>query len=114
MRYFDYSPMYYHMSFWPGGFISLLINILIWGVIIYLFVHLVRKMTARGHAGCCGMHGHDHSLENDNSSYVGIVKMRYAKGEIDKKHFDELMKEFSDESEEQEPKEQMDTAKAKE
>lgn len=98
MRNFGYSAMYYHPSFWPEGFISLLINILVWGVVIYLIVHLVRKMSAGGHGGCCGMHGgHDHGYEEEKNDeyYLNIVKERYAKGEIDKKHFDELKKDFS-------------------
>lgn len=97
MRNFAYSQMYYHPSFWPEGFISLLVNVLVWGIIIYLVMHLIRKISSGGHGGCCGMHGHDHSEsdERDDSYYLNIAKERYAKGEIDKHHFEDLKKEFS-------------------
>ena len=98
MRTFGYSPMYYQASFWPQGVIALVINILVWGLIIYLVMHLIHKLSGN-HGGCCGMHrGHDHSEERNDPSYLDIVKMRYAKGEINKKEYDELKKEFSDES----------------
>ena len=99
--------MYYHASFWPMGVISLVINILVWGLVIYLIVHLVRKMSS-GHGGCCGMHcKHDSLIAQNDSSYMDIVKMRYAKGEINKKEYDELKKEFSGEPIEL-PKEETD------
>lgn len=105
MRYFDgYSQMYYHPSFWPEGIISLIINVLVWGLIIYLVMHLIRKL-AGNHGGCCGSHhGHDSFEEKDDSTYLDIVKMRYAKGEISKKEYDELKKDFSPHSEIEEEK----------
>jgi len=96
MRGFGYSQMYYHPTFWPEGFISLLINILIWGLVIYLVMHLIKKLSG-AHGGCCGMScGHKTGPEEkDDSYYLSIAKERYAKGEIDKKHYDELKKDFS-------------------
>ena len=96
MRYFNdfsASPMYYQHSFWPEGFISLLINVLVWGIVIYLVMMLVKKMS-HGH-GCCGMHGQNAPEEKNDSYYLNIAKERYAKGEIDKKQFDQLKKDFS-------------------
>ncbi|MFZ2205911.1 MAG: hypothetical protein WA061_01405 [Microgenomates group bacterium] len=99
MRNFGYSPMYYHSSFWPEGIIALLINVLVWGLVIYLIVHLVRKLSS-GHGSCCGMHGeHGHSEEADDSVYLDIVKRRYAKGEINKKEYEELKMDFSEDQE---------------
>lgn len=95
MRYFDYSPMYYHTSFWPQGLLSLLFNVLIWGVIAYLFIFLFRKMARSGQGTCCGMHEHEDPSEKDDSYYLHIAKERYVKGEIDKKQFDEMKKSFS-------------------
>lgn len=97
MRGFGYSHMYYQPSFWPEGFIALIINVLIWGLIIYLAIHIFKKLASYGHGGCCGMScGHqDQSDDKDDSHYLNIAKERYAKGEIDKKHFDDLKREFS-------------------
>lgn len=102
MRTFGYSPMYYyHSSFWPEGFIALIINVLVWGLIIFLVMHLIRKMSG-GHEGCCGMHGnHDHSEMQYDSLYMDIIKKRYAKGEINKKEYEELKKDLAEEQEEQ-------------
>ncbi|PIX68761.1 hypothetical protein COZ40_01565 [Candidatus Roizmanbacteria bacterium CG_4_10_14_3_um_filter_39_13] len=87
--------MYYHSSFWSGGFISLLISVLVWGIIIYLVIHIVRKMSGGHHGGYCGMYDHDHAeSERDDSYYLNIAKERYAKGEIDKKQFEELKKDL--------------------
>ena len=95
MRGFSSSQMYYHPAFWPEGLISLAVNVLIWGLVIYLIVYLVKKVSG-GHGGCCMSHGHQlGSEEKDDSYYLNIAKERYAKGEIDKKHFDELKRDFS-------------------
>lgn len=95
--------MYYHPSFWPEGFIALLINILVWGLIIYLVMHLIKKMSTHGHEGCCGMHGtHEGDDEiKSNSYYLNMVKERYAKGEIDRRQFEEMKKEFAEEPNEE-------------
>ena len=94
---FGYSPLYYHYSFWPEGFVSLVVNALFWVALISLFVFLFRRIGGHHHgAGCCGIHG-DHGEEGDDVSYMNIIKERYAKGEIDKKQFEELKKDLSEE-----------------
>lgn len=104
MHYFGYtgySPMYYTNSFWPEGLISMVITVLFWVAIVSLFVYIFKRVGGHGHhGGCCGMHGgHGHAdmAESEESgSYMDIIKERYAKGEIDKKQFEELKKDLAE------------------
>lgn len=101
MRYYDYSPMYQsHSYFWTGGLIHVLLNILVWGLIIYLVVYLFRKFASNHSNTCCGLKCSetDEEMEEINDEYyLGIAKERYVKGEIDKRQYDELKREFSHE-----------------
>ena len=98
MRTFGYSHMYYQPSFWPEGIISLVINLALWGAIIWLMVTLFRHFAQKKNDTCCEdesccMHGA--SELTSNAKYLDIAKQRYVKGEIDKKQFEELKREFS-------------------
>lgn len=100
MRYYDYSPMYQqHSFFWAGGLLSVILNVALWVAIIWLIVKLFKHFAGASSHSCCGNSGaccmtDDNDQEKANT-YLDIAKMRYAKGEIDKKHYDELKKEFS-------------------
>jgi len=65
------------MMGWLGGGIMML---LFWAVIIYFIVWLVRSNKVDG---------------TDGNKSLDILKERYAKGEIDKKEFEEKKKDLS-------------------
>ena len=74
------------------GIFGALLGIIFWVFIIWLFFSLVFRM---GRYGCC-MRGMHHGYYDDNAKDPqDIVKERYAKGEIDEKKFQELMKNLS-------------------
>ena len=66
-----------NMMSWFGGGI---IMILFWGVVIYFIVRLVHSNKTNG---------------VDEKKALDILKERYAKGEIDKKEFEEKKKDLS-------------------
>ena len=70
-----------------GGFGGMLMMFLFWGLVIWVVVSLIR---GKGHM--CG-HGR-HDGHGTNNSSLDILKERYAKGEIDKKEFEEKKKDL--------------------
>ena len=66
------------MMGWFGGGIMM---VLFWAVIIYFIVWLIRSNKTN---------------ETDSKKSLDILKERYAKGEIDKKEFEEKKKDLSD------------------
>ncbi|OGZ04963.1 MAG: hypothetical protein A2845_04485 [Candidatus Lloydbacteria bacterium RIFCSPHIGHO2_01_FULL_49_22] len=71
-----------------GGFGSFFM-LLFWGLVIWAIVSFVRAGLGGGHG--CG-HGHDNGAHE--KSPLDILKERYAKGEIDKKEFEEKKKDL--------------------
>lgn len=71
------------MMGWFGGGIMM---ILFWALVIIFFVWIVKEVSGRNNSGKT-----HHSKEALN-----ILKERYAKGEIDKKEFEEKKKDLSD------------------
>lgn len=101
MRYLDYSPAYYHTSFWQGGFLTMVVHLAFWAAIIWLAIQLFRHFSPSNRRNCCN-HTEDCCSEDrfastHSNAYLHIVKERYAKGEIDKKQFEELKKDLSEE-----------------
>ena len=88
MHYWNYGPGYYSLN---SGFsvLGLILNILFWGLIIMLVV----KIFKSSHSSHCCMNDNAEEVSADRS--IGIVKERYAKGEINKKEFDQLKKDLS-------------------
>ena len=74
------------MMGWGFGFFGLLINIFLWVLIIVAIVAFVRWLTGGPH--------HRHWRHSDKTPQ-DILKERYAKGEIDKKEYEEKMKDLS-------------------
>ena len=84
MRYWSYGPGYYSMN---SGFdiLGLVFQVLFWGLVIMLIFKLFRSS-----------HGYHHGeFEESGDRSLGIAKERYAKGEIDKKEFEQLKKDLS-------------------
>jgi len=67
-----------NMMGWSGGGIMM---VLFWVAVIYFFVWLVRNNKTNG--------------IDSNKKALDILKERYAKGEIDKKEFEEKKKDLS-------------------
>lgn len=69
---------------WLGGGIMMIV---FWVLVIWLAVYLIR-----GHSK--GRHGCGHDMNNKDNTPLNILKERYAKGEIDKKEFEEKKKDL--------------------
>lgn len=69
-----------------------------WFLIVFGFIYFIIWLAKRnGSVGCCGDHDHSEHKNQDHeekSSALSILKERYAKGEIDKKEFDEKKKDL--------------------
>ncbi|MBI5405658.1 SHOCT domain-containing protein [Candidatus Kaiserbacteria bacterium] len=74
-----------------GGF-GWIFMVVFWGLVIWAIVTLIRGSFGNGH-GC----GHDHGdgARGKDKSPLEILKGRYAKGEIDKKEFEERKKDLN-------------------
>lgn len=65
------------------GWLGMLINMLIFAVIIVMVIRFIRY----GGVGCCGNNRNKHTAEE-------IVRERYAKGEITREQFQEIIKDI--------------------
>ncbi|PIV37749.1 hypothetical protein COS31_03065 [Candidatus Roizmanbacteria bacterium CG02_land_8_20_14_3_00_36_15] len=70
--------------------VSLIINFLFWILIIWGFIILIKSLTHRSYQ-YSNIEEETKNLE-DNS--LKIIRERYAKGEIDKKEFEQLKKDL--------------------
>jgi putative membrane protein len=83
MHYWSYGTGY-NPVFPVLGFIF---QALFWGLIVLLIVKLFR---GHSHPHCC-----QHEMEdNEGDNSLNIIKERYAKGEIDKKEFEQMKKDL--------------------
>ena len=81
--------MMWNFGFMPFGWIFMLA---FWGVIILAIIALARGGLGRGQM--CG-HDHEPDAPENKKNPLEILKERYAKGEIDKKKFEEKKKDLS-------------------
>ncbi len=71
------------------GLLGLLLTIIFWALVISLVIVIVRALVGRGR------HGRWHGMHDfHRDSALQILKERYAKGEIDKKEFEEKKKDL--------------------
>lgn len=85
MHYWSYGPGFYGDGFGFNIF-SLILTAVFWFLIIFLIFKLIK--SAHHHYD-----EHEPMTNGDNS--LGIVRERYAKGEINKKEFEQLIKDLS-------------------
>jgi len=86
MRYWNYGPEYYSLN--PGfNILGFIFQVFFWGLIVMLIVKLIKSFHHCDHEEIEQSDSKNKSLE--------IVKERYAKGEIDKKEFEQLKKDLS-------------------
>lgn len=87
MRYWNYDLGYgMNPSFSILGFIF---QVFFWGLVIMLIVKLFRSSHS---SHCC----HSDAMEEaEEDKSLGIIKERYAKGEIEKKEFEQLKKDLT-------------------
>ena len=90
MRYWNYD-LGYGMN--PGfSVLGFIFQVLFWGLVIMLIVKLFRSSHSSHSSHCC----HNDEMEKvEEDKSLGIIKERYAKGEIDKKEFEQLKKDLS-------------------
>lgn len=90
MSYWGYPNMMGMMGwgFFPGGIIAFLFFILFW-----IFVALLISALFRGFRYHRDIEGEEE--EKDGKNALNILKERYAKGEINKKEYEEMKKTIS-------------------
>src|SRR3989339_1184580 len=78
-----------NFGFMPFGGFGWIFMLVFWGFIIWMIVSLIRGNFGGGH-----MRGHSHGNDTNEKSPLEILKDRYAKGEIDKREFEEKKKDL--------------------
>src|SRR3989338_6747592 len=81
-----------NFGFGPFGSFGWIFMIVFWGLIIWAIIAVIRGGLGKGHM--CG-HDHDDDAHVKDKSPLEILKERYAKGEIDKKEFEDKKKDLS-------------------
>lgn len=87
MMYYTYGNYYPRHD---GG-IEMFLCVLFWVAVVSLVVYMVKRHGGMCHGKHCGHGGHK---ELGGQSALDILKERYAKGEIEKKEFEEKKKDL--------------------
>jgi putative membrane protein len=84
---------YYNYDYYPHheGGLEMFLCVVFWVAVVSLIIYTVKR-----HGGMChGKHcGHGGYKELGSQSAIDILKERYAKGEIEKKEFEEKKKDL--------------------
>ena len=80
-----------NFGFGPFGSFGWIFMILWWVLIIAGIVALIKWLTSQS---SCGMHNQEKPTSPAGGSALEILRERYAKGEIDKKEFEEKKKDL--------------------
>jgi putative membrane protein len=75
---------YYHRVGFGFGIIPFIFEVVFWVLIVAMIVSLVR-----------GSKNQTNDETGTENNYIEIIKERYAKGEIDKKQFEQLKKDLA-------------------
>ena len=81
-----------NFGFTPFGSFGWIFMFVFWGFLIWAIIALIRGSFGKIHM--CG-HDHGDGRHGKDKSPLEILKERYAKGEIDKKEFEEKKKDLS-------------------
>jgi len=81
-----------NFGFMPFSGFGWIFMIVFWGLIIWAIIALVRGGFGKGFM--CG-HDHNDDAREKDKSPLEILKERYAKGEINKKEFEDKKKDLS-------------------
>lgn len=81
-----------NFGFTPFGGFGWIFTVVFWGLIIWVIVALVRGGFRNGHM--CEHNHSDSVREEKEKSSLEILKKRYARGEIDRKEFEEKKKDL--------------------
>ncbi|MCR4313445.1 MAG: SHOCT domain-containing protein [Candidatus Roizmanbacteria bacterium] len=91
MGYYGNWDNWNNMMGWGGFGMGWIFMLIFWGVVIWIVISLIKGSHGRGHM--CG-HDHEYDEHEKENSPLEILKERYAKGEIDKKQFEEIKKDL--------------------
>jgi len=80
-----------NFGFTPFGSFGWIFMVAFWGLIIWAIIAVIRGGLGKGHM--CG-HDHGDGAHGKDKSPLEILKERYAKGEIEKKEFEDKKKDL--------------------